>query len=192
MRRLAGIVVRWPAAVILVWVAMAVLLPQSFPSLNEMAQKNPLAMLPGNAPSSVAAREMTKGFSETGTDDLLLVVLSDERGVGGANEAGAGRDQEATYRKLVTALRDDPDVVMLQDFLETPALRTFLTSKDGKAWVVPVGLTGALGTPQAYAAFNRVSGIVAQNTAAGPVRCTCSGLPAVFCATMPDTRLKAA
>lgn len=175
MRRLAGIVVRWPAAVILVWVAMAVLLPQSFPSLNEMAQKNPLAMLPGNAPSSVAAREMTKGFSETGTDDLLLVVLSDERGVGGANEAGAGRDQEATYRKLVTALRDDPDVVMLQDFLETPALRTFLTSKDGKAWVVPVGLTGALGTPQAYAAFNRVSGIVAQNTAGSPLQVHLTG-----------------
>lgn len=141
MRRLADVVARWPAAIILVWVAIAVVLPQSFPSLNEMAQKNPLAMLPGNAPSSVAAREMTKGFSETGTDDLLLVVLSDERGVGAAKSAN-----EATYRKLVTALRDDPDVVMLQDFVETPALRKFLTSEDGKAWVVPVGLVGALGT----------------------------------------------
>ena len=82
MRRLAETVVRWPAMVILFWVAIAVLLPQSVPSLNDMAQKNPLAMLPGNAPSSVAAREMTKGFAETGTDDLLLVVLSDDRGLG--------------------------------------------------------------------------------------------------------------
>jgi len=49
MRRLADVVARWPAAIILVWVAIAVVLPQSFPSLNEMAQKNPLAMLPGNA-----------------------------------------------------------------------------------------------------------------------------------------------
>ena len=55
MRRLAETVVRWPAMVILFWVAIAVLLPQSVPSLNDMAQKNPLAMLPGNAPSSVAA-----------------------------------------------------------------------------------------------------------------------------------------
>ncbi len=157
MRRLTGLVARWPLAVIGVWVAMAVLLPQSFPTLGEMAQKHPLSMLPGNAPSSVAAREMTQGFSETGTDDLLLVVLSDERGV--------GRDDEATYRTLVDALRDDPDVVMLQDFVETPALRSFLTSKDGKAWVVPVGLAGALGTPASYAAFNRVSEIVAENTA---------------------------
>ncbi len=157
MRRLADLVVRWPFAVILVWLATAVLLPQSFPGLGEMAQKHPLSMLPGNAPSSVAAREMAKGFSETGTDDLMLVVLSDERGV--------GRDQEAAYRKLVGALRDDRDVVMLQDFVETPALRSFLTSKDGKAWVVPVGLAGALGTPASYAAFNRVSQIVADTTA---------------------------
>ncbi len=156
MRRLAGLVVRWPAAVILIWVAIAVFLPQSVPTLDEMAQKNPLAMLPGNAPSSVAAREMTKGFAETGTDDLLLVLLSDERGVG---------DHEPTYRRLVQALRDDSDVVMVQDFVGTPALRTFLTSEDGKAWVVPVGLSGALGTPESFAAFNRVSGLIAQNTA---------------------------
>jgi len=170
MRRLADFVVRWPAAVILFWVAIAVVLPQSFPSLEVMAQKNPLAMLPGNAPSSVAAREMTQGFAETGTDDLLLVVLSNEAGVGGGDGRG-----EATYRKLVTALRNDPDVVMLQDFVETPALRKFLTSADGKAWVVPVGLAGALGTPQAYTAFSRVSEVVAQNTAGSALQVHLTG-----------------
>jgi RND superfamily putative drug exporter len=143
--------------VIAVWVALAVALPLNLPQLNDMARKHPLAMLPADAPSSVAAREMTKGFQETGTDDLLLVVLSDPRGL--------GPDQEGAYRKLVSALRSDSDdVVMLQDFIQTPSLRSFLTSKDGKAWVVPVGLAGALGTPQAYAAFNRVADIVHQNT----------------------------
>ena len=140
MGRLARFVVRWPFFVILVWAALAVALPQTFPSLGEMAQKNPLAMLPADAPSSVAAQEMTKGFQETGTDDLLLVVLVDDRGL--------DRGDEPAYRNVVDALREDPDVVMLQDFIETPALRPFLTSKDGKAWVIPVGLAGALGTPQ--------------------------------------------
>lgn len=158
MRRLASLVVRWPFVVIALWVALAVALPQSLPNLNEMAQKHPLAMLPDDAPSSVAAREMTKGFAETGTDDLLLVVLTDERGL--------GPDQEPVYRKLVADLRaDSDDVVMLQDFVDAPALRSFLTSKDGRSWVVPVGLAGALGTPQSYAAFNRVSDIVSRNTA---------------------------
>ncbi|GAY16415.1 RND family transporter [Mycobacterium sp. shizuoka-1] len=158
MRRLADVVVRWPWAVIGLWVALAVALPLTFPSLNDMAEKHPLAMLPGDAPSSVAARQMTEAFQEPGGDDLLLVVLTDERGLTPAHEA--------TYRKLVDALRDDQhDVVMLQDFIETPALRSFLTSKDNKSWVVPVGLAGALGTPQSYAAYNRVADLVKQKTA---------------------------
>ena len=168
MRRVANLVVRWPFAVIAVWLALAVALPLNLPNLTDMAQKHPLAMLPADAPSSVAAQEMTKGFQETGTDNLLLAVLSDERGL--------GPDQEATYRRLVDALRaDSDDVVMLQDFVETPALRSFLTSKDGKAWVVPMGLAGALGTPQSYASFTRVSQIVAENTAGGPLQVHLAG-----------------
>ncbi|SBS75652.1 putative membrane protein mmpL10 [uncultured Mycobacterium sp.] len=168
MRRLADFVVRWPWAVIGLWVALAVTLPLTFPSLTDMAQKHPLAMLPGDAPSSVAARQMTEAFSEPGGDDLLLVVLTDERGLSPAHEA--------TYRKLVGALREDQhDVVMLQDFVETPALRSFLTSKDNKSWVVPVGLAGALGTPQSYDAYKRVASIVKQNTAGSPLEVHLTG-----------------
>ncbi|MCW1957164.1 MAG: MMPL family transporter [Mycobacterium sp.] len=159
---------RWPFAVIAFWIAMAVALPLTMPNLNDMAQKNPLAMLPADAPSSVTAQEMTKGFQETGTDDLLLVVLSDERGL--------GPDQEAVYRRLVDALRDNSDdVVMLQDFIETPTLRSFLASKDGKAWVIPMGLAGALGTPRAYASFTRVSEIVAAETAGSSLQAHLAG-----------------
>jgi len=55
MRRLADLVVRWPWAVIGIWIAIAVALPLTFPSLNEMTQRHPLAILPSDAPSSVAA-----------------------------------------------------------------------------------------------------------------------------------------
>ncbi|MUL64520.1 hypothetical protein BOO86_08610 [Mycobacterium sp. CBMA 234] len=162
MRRLADFVVRWPWAVIGVWIVLAVALPLSVPSLNDMAQKHPLAMLPADAPSAVAAKQMTEAFKEPGGDDLLLVVL--------INDHGLGKPDEATYRKLVDALRDDPhDVVMLQDFISTPPLRNFLTSEDKKAWVLPVGLTGALGTPQSYEAYNRVAEIVRKNTAGSPL-----------------------
>ncbi|WP_415822673.1 RND family transporter, partial [Mycobacterium senriense] len=153
MRRIANFVVRWPWVVIGFWAALAVALPLTFPSLNEMAQKHPLAILPNNAPSSVTAHKMTEAFHESGSDDLLLVALSDEKGLGPADEA--------TYGKLVTALRADTrDVVMLQDFISAPPLRPVVTSKDHKAWVLPVGVAGELGTPQSYAAFNRISDIV--------------------------------
>jgi RND superfamily putative drug exporter len=162
MRRLADVVVRWPVLIIAFWVALAVALPLSLPNLNDMAQKNPLAMLPADAPSTVAAREMTDAFQESGTDNLLLVVLTDEQGLSKKNEA--------TYRKLVEALRrDQRHVLTVQDFISTPSLREFVTSADDKSWVIPVELSGALGTPESYASFTRVSDIVRESTAGGPL-----------------------
>lgn len=162
MRRLADFVVRWPWAVIGIWAALLVALPLACPSLSDMAQKHPLAILPGDAPSSVTAKKMTEAFHESGNNDLLLVALINEKGLGPADEA--------TYRKLVDALRDDvTDVESVQDFVATPQLRQFLTSKDKTTWVLPVGLVGELGTPRAIESFNRVSDIVKLSTAGSPM-----------------------
>ncbi|CDO89683.1 hypothetical protein AWC29_22985 [Mycobacterium triplex] len=168
MRRLADFVVRWPWAVIGLWIAVAVALPLAFPSLGEMAEKHPLAILPNDAPSSVTAREMTKAFNESGSEDLLLVVLTDDKGLRPADEAA--------YRKLVDTLRQDTrDVVMVQDFISTPPLRSVVTSKDHKAWVLPVGVAGELGTPQSYAAFNRISDIVKHSVSGSPLAVDITG-----------------
>ena len=163
MRRLADLVVRWPWAVIAIWIAIAVALPLTFPSLNEMTQRHPLAILPSDAPSSVAARQMTKAFHESGSGNLLVVAFINDRGLKPADEAA--------YRKVVDALRDDvTDVAMVQDFVTTPQLRPFLTSKDKTTWVLPVGLAGELGTPRAYQAYNRVADIVKHSAGAdGPL-----------------------
>ncbi|OBI50937.1 transporter, partial [Mycobacterium sp. E796] len=143
------------------WVAIAVALPLALPSLNEMAQKHPLAILPSDAPSNVTARKMTEAFHESASEDLLLVVLTDDKGLGPADEAG--------YRKLVDALRADTrDVVMLQDFISTPPLRSVVTSQDHKAWVLPVGVAGELGTPQSYAAFNHIADLVKRTMQQAP------------------------
>ena len=168
MRRLADFVVRWPWVVIGLWVAIAVALPVTFPTLNEMAQKHPLAILPSDAPSSVTARKMTEAFHESGSEDLVLVVLTDDKGLGPADEAA--------YSKLVDALRQDTrDVLMLQDFVSTPPLRSALTSKDGKAWVLPVGVAGELGTPRAHAAFNHISDIVKHAVTGTPLTANLAG-----------------
>jgi putative drug exporter of the RND superfamily len=168
MRRLADFVVRWPWAVIGLWVAIAVALPLTFPSLNEMALKHPLAILPSDAPSSVTARKMTEAFHESGSEDLLLVALTDDNGLGPADEAA--------YRKLVDTLRRDTrNVVMLQDFISTPPLRSVVTSKDNKSWVLPVGVAGELGTPRSYAAFNQISDVVQHAVAGTPLTANITG-----------------
>jgi len=75
MRRLAELVAKWPWAVIGAWAAIAVALLLTFPSLNDMAQRHPPAILPSDAPSSVAARQMTEAFQESGSDNLLVVAF---------------------------------------------------------------------------------------------------------------------
>ena len=179
MRRLADLVVRWPWAVIGVWIAMAVALPLSFPSLTEMAEKHPLVILPSDAPSSVAAEKMTQAFDESGSDNLLVVAF--------INENGLARTDEDTYRKVVDAVRDDvTDVVSVQDFVSTPQLRKFLTSEDKTTWVLPVSLAGQLGTPSAYESFNRVADIVKHNVPeGGPLTVHVTG-PAATVADLTD------
>ena len=111
---------------------------------------------------------MTAAFHESGSEDLLLVVLTDDKGLGPADEAA--------YRKLVDALRQDTrDVVMLQDFVSTPPLREVVTSKDHKAWVLPVGVAGELGTPRSYAAFNKIGDIVKHAVTGTPLTANLTG-----------------
>ncbi len=139
------------------WAVFALVLPATVPSLAEMSQRNPVALLPADAPSSVTAREIAKAFDEAGSENVLVVLLTRDQGLGPADEQ--------VYRTLVDRLRDDPrDVVMLQDFVSTPELRDVLVSQDGSgdgdAWILPVGLAGELGTPEAYGAYTRVADIV--------------------------------
>ena len=144
---------RWPWVVIGFWVVLATVLPLTFPSLTEMAEKHPIAILPADAPATVTARQMTEAFQESGSENILLVVLTNEKGLAPADES--------VYAALVDKLRQNTqDVVMLQDFLTTPPLREVLTSQDGKAWLLPIGLAGELGSPQSYAAYTRVADIV--------------------------------
>lgn len=158
-QRLGDLVVRWPLVVIGCWVALAVVLPLSFPSLTEMSEKHPVAPLPASAPAMVTNRQMTEAFHEPGSENILLVLLT--------NKSGPQPLDEGVYRTLVDRLRQDTnDVVMLQDFLSTPPLREFLTSKDHSAWILPVRLSGELGSPQSYAAYIRVADIV-NHTVAG-------------------------
>ncbi len=171
--------VRWPWIVIGLWAAIAVALPLTLPSLDEMAQRHPLAILPSDASSSVAARKMAEAFHESGTENLLLVVLADEKGLNPADEAA--------YHELVGALREDTrDVVMLQEFVSAPSLRPALTSKDHKSWVLPVGIAGELGTPRSDAAYNRVAGVVKQTLEHSPTRTSLTPNLAGPAATVAD------
>jgi uncharacterized membrane protein YdfJ with MMPL/SSD domain len=126
------------------------------PPLAQMTQRHPVTILPADAPSAVAARKISQTFHETGSENVLIVMLTDDKGLGPADETA--------YRTLVDRLRQDTgdnnDIVLLQDFLSTPLLHDLLASQDGKAWILPITLAGELGTPKSHRAFTDVTAIV--------------------------------
>ena len=154
--RIGRVAVRWPLFVIGFWIALAVALFVVLPPLAKIAGEKPPEFLPSDAPVLVANNAMIKEFNESDSQNSLLVVLS--------NDSGLGPEQEDVYRKLVDNLRADHAVVMLQDFISTPALRDVVTSKDHKAWYLPVGLAGELATPAASESYKRAVEIVKTST----------------------------
>jgi len=156
-----GVVVRrWPWAVIGFWIALAAILSVTFPPLTEMAAKRPVPILPNDAPVLVTTRQISQAFNQSGSENenVVLVVLTDDNGLNPSDLT--------TYRTLADNLRPDTrDIVMLQDFIRTPALRDAMTSKDHKAWYLPMVLSGVVGTPSLHEGFGRVADIVKQAVA---------------------------
>ena len=172
-QRLGNFVVRWPWVVIGCWIAVAVVLPPLFPTMAEVTQQQPVSPLPASAPAMIANQQIAEAFPETGSDNVLLVLLTNEKGLGPADEQ--------VYRTLVDRLhRADQDVVTLQDFISTPPLRDMLSSADHKAWILPVGLYGELGSPEATASYTRVAGIVEDTVAGSTLTANLTGTAATI------------
>ncbi len=171
--RIGRVVVRWPWLVIAAWIALAAGLTQTFPPLAVLAQKASASILPADAPSLVSSRQIAEAFREGGSDNILLVVLTDDNGL--------TPDDEAVYRRLVSELRaDTEDVAGVQDFVTTPPLREILASQDGKAWLLPVNIVGDPGTPKATAATKKVIEKVNQTVADSGVTAYTTGPAGTF------------
>jgi len=106
-QRLGDFVVRRPVIVIGFWVMLAAVLSLTFPPLTQMVRERPVDILPANAPVTVTSQQMTEAFHESGSQNVLLTVLTNEKGLGPADED--------VYRTLVDKLRQDTrNVVMVQ------------------------------------------------------------------------------
>ena len=155
-------VVRHPVLVIAAWLVIAGSLFAALPPLMEVAQRNPPDFIPSDSAVVIAGQQMTEAFDQgddSGEDlgNLVAVVL--------INENGLTDEDEATYRQLVKNLRADAAVSGLQSFVDIPELREGMTSKDGQAFTLPVGLTGGLGTGEGQGNYREVKKIIADTIA---------------------------
>lgn len=169
--RLARVVLRRPWWVVVAWLVLAAVLSVAAPPLMKLASDRNQELLPADSAVMVATREMTKAFHEPGIQNIALVVLTDEQGLSKADED--------VYRTLAGRLHDDArDVVMVQDFISQPPLREVMASKDNKAWFIPVGIRGELGSPESNDAYKRVVDIVNHTVAGSALTVHMTGLTA--------------
>jgi RND superfamily putative drug exporter len=152
------LIVRHPLLVIATWVVIAGALFAALPPLATVAAQHPPDFWPKDAPVLVAGKQMKDAFNEAGASNMVAVVLVDENGL--------SAEDEATYRQLVERLRAKTDIVIgTQDFVHIPELKPAMTSKDGKAWNLPVSLNGTMGTGKGQQAYRDAMKIVNETTA---------------------------
>jgi putative drug exporter of the RND superfamily len=156
---------RAPWLIIAAWVAAVAVLSVAFPPLTKVVEGQTVQPLP---PKAMAATEqMAKDFGESG-QNILIVVLTDNRGLQPADEAA--------YRKLAATVRGAAnDVVGVQDIVATPALRSMMVSADNKAFYLAVILRAPVGSPESSQAYQRITEIAKRSTAGTPLTAQVTG-----------------
>ena len=156
-------IIRHPVLVIAAWLVIAGSLFAALPPLLTVAQRNPPGFLPEQSPVLATSQQMKDAFNEAGATNLIAVIL--------VNEDGLTDADEATYRELVDNLRARNDIVVsMQDFVSIKEIRPAMTSKDGKAWNLPVSLNGTMGTGTGQAAYRDAVKIIEETTAGTTLR----------------------
>ncbi|OBK43130.1 RND family transporter [Mycobacterium sp. 1081908.1] len=161
--------VRAPWLMIAAWAAVVAVLAVAFPPLTKVVEGQTVQPLPPKA--MAAAEQMAKDFGES-AQNVLIVVLTDDRGLQPA-------DQDA-YRRLAATLRDDArDVTGVQDVVTTPALRPLLVSADNKAFYLAVMLRAPAGSPESSQAYQRITDTVKRSTGGAPLTADVTGQAAM-------------
>jgi RND superfamily putative drug exporter len=141
-RRLGELTHRYRYAVIGAWVLAAVVLNVSVPQLEDVVKRDATPFLPESSDVMQAYKVMGEKFSGSDAGGYAIAVLENKNGISQADTD--------YYALLVGRLGQHPDrVKFVQDYIAHPELKDAVTSKDGRALYIPIGLTAAVGTPNA-------------------------------------------
>ena len=84
--KLGNLVTRRPIVVIGLWIVLAAVFSLAIPPLAVVIGQKQAAIMPDDAPVMVATRDMVAAFHDKGTDNVVLVVLTDDKGLRPADE----------------------------------------------------------------------------------------------------------
>ncbi|CAJ1501463.1 RND family transporter [[Mycobacterium] burgundiense] len=131
---MARLIRRLAVPIILGWLAIAVILSVSVPSLEQVEKENAVAMDLSAAPSFRAMQRMGELFAETNSNAVAMIVLEGDQPL--------GDEAHAYYDEIVRQLQTDEHVQHVQDFWGDPITQAAAQSVDGKAAYVQLTLTG--------------------------------------------------
>lgn len=144
-RRFDGVValaVRRSVLVVVAWFAAAAVMNLAVPQIEDVAARDSSSLVPEEAPSMVALARMDALFGDGRSQSYVVVTMERPGGLDGRDRRFAGSLAEALGR-------DQANVSFVQDVRGEPDLRKALTSADGEAMYLLVGITGATGAPSA-------------------------------------------
>jgi RND superfamily putative drug exporter len=144
----------------------------AIPSLEHVAEKHSVSLMPKDAPSVQAMSRLGQVFKESNSDSSAMIVLEGQQPL--------GEDAQKYYAGLVRDLRNDSQhVEHVQDMWGDRLTSSSVQSPDGKATYVQVNLVGDQGTAagdQSVAAVRNIvdrtpppAGVKAYVTGAAPL-----------------------
>jgi RND superfamily putative drug exporter len=137
---LADRVVRRSGWVLLFWLVAIAGLNAAVPQIEAVIAQDPSSFVPEDAPSMAAFSDMDRLFG-TGESHSVVFAVAERDG-------GLTRADRKWLRGLAVRLGHDPRVSQVPD-LSQPGLLPALTSRDGEAAYLQVGLPGFTGSPPA-------------------------------------------
>ncbi|AEV70963.1 Transport protein [Mycolicibacterium rhodesiae NBB3] len=151
--------------IILAWVALILISTfiavdgswrSMIPALEKVGREHSVSVMPEDAPSGLAMRQMGQVFQESDSDSSAMIVLEGQEPL--------GDDAHAYYSELVGQLRDDPAHIQhVQDLWSDRLTSSSVESPDRKATYVQLNLVGDQGTALGEESVNAVREIVNRN-----------------------------
>ena len=173
---LARMIRRLSIPIILGWLAIAVILSISVPSLEQVEKEHAVAMNPDVAPSFQATQRMGQLFGESNSSVVAMIVVEGQQPL--------GDDTHRYYDELIRQLKSDTAHVQhVQDFWGDQMTQAAAQSLDGKATYVQVALTDPREGASANQSVEAVRAIVDRTPAPLGVKAYVTG-PAAFAADL--------
>ena len=142
LTRIATVSARFPLWVVLGWVVVIGGLNVAVPQLETVMADDSTPIAPADLPSSKAIASMDASFGNGRSTSFAFVVLQ--------RDSGLTKADRRYVKELSVRLREDTeDVSFVQDVVAQPDLLKALTSKDGRALYLQVGIPGETGAPTA-------------------------------------------